>query len=442
MDVTILLIEAVVVYGLVLGAHAMRHRVGLTYFYAIIGSITAIMSWVTDAGVKVDVGGVTFLVGSTVFYTSLLLGVFVVYVFDGPRATRIAIFTVVGISILMPLIALALNLQMALVQHAPAGYLPTPSLRINLASVLTTLMDLIFLAVSWEFLHLRLARIHYGVRAFVALLGVMWLDVILFNTGAFIGHPNYLNILQGTLYSRLIITLFAAPVLVAYLSWENKRENLPMEQRPLLAILHQLSAVREELSVARQELERRKKAEAALKESQRKLERLATIDDMTGLYNRRHFRSLTKKEIAGSQRYKKTLSLLMIDLDHFKSVNDTHGHEAGDKVLVAIADSVRHVIREADIVGRIGGEEFAVLLPSTTMKGALSLAKRMRREAEETRIPIQQKEISITVSIGVACLSPEDSIDDLLKKADQALYLAKDRGRNRVEYCCELSSPQ
>ena len=106
---TIILIgEAMVVYFLVLWAHSLRHRFGPVHFYALIGGITAIISWVTDAGLKVQVAGVTFVVGSTVFYPSLLLGVFVVYVFDGPRATRIAISIIVGVSIMVPIIAVVL----------------------------------------------------------------------------------------------------------------------------------------------------------------------------------------------------------------------------------------------------------------------------------------------------------------------------------------------
>ncbi|MEW6221544.1 MAG: hypothetical protein AB1634_18705, partial [Thermodesulfobacteriota bacterium] len=98
-DLLVLLLEAMVVYFLVLWTHSLRHRFGPVHFYALMGGITAVMSWVTDAGLQVEVAGITFVVGSTVFYTSLLLGVFVVYVFDGPRATRIAISTVVGVSV-------------------------------------------------------------------------------------------------------------------------------------------------------------------------------------------------------------------------------------------------------------------------------------------------------------------------------------------------------
>jgi uncharacterized PurR-regulated membrane protein YhhQ (DUF165 family) len=259
--VIVLIVEAMVVYFLVLAAHAMRHRVGLAYFYGLLGGLTAVMSWVTDAGVTVSAGGVTFVVGSTVFYTSLLLGVFVVYVFDGPRATRIAIATVVGISAVVPVIALALHLQTRLLGAGELGFVPMPSLRINVASVLTTLCDLVFLAVAWEFLGKDRWRIPLWGRSWLTLLGVMWLDVVLFATGAFAGSEDYVAIMAGTFVSRLVISLFAFPFLYLYLQWQQRKVGAEIEQRPVFAILGEMSRIRAELSTAQSEIERRKQVE-------------------------------------------------------------------------------------------------------------------------------------------------------------------------------------
>jgi uncharacterized PurR-regulated membrane protein YhhQ (DUF165 family) len=235
--------------------------VGLAPFYALIGGLTAVMSWVTDAGVKVEFPGVSLMVGSTVFYTSLLLGVFVVYVFDGPRATRIAILTIAGVSIMVPVIALILHLQIQLSDGPPIGYVPMPGLRVNTASVLTTIADLIFLAIAWEFLGHPQLHIKLWLRSFLTLLGVMWLDVVLFSTGAFLGTPMYTNILTGTLVSRLIIAVFAYPFLYLYLSWQNRKYGMVIEHRPVLAILREVTEVRLELTLAQQEIERRKQVE-------------------------------------------------------------------------------------------------------------------------------------------------------------------------------------
>lgn len=260
-DVIILIIEAMVVYFLVIGSHSLRHRFGPVHFYALVGGITAIMSWVTDAGVRVEIVGITFVVGSTVFYTSLLLGVFVVYVFDGPRATRVAISTIIGVSIMVPLIAVALNFQTKLMGNASLAYVPLPSLRINAASVAATLVDLIFLAMAWEFFGKPNLNLNLWLRAFLTLLGVMWLDVLLFTTGAFAGSPAYLSIMTGSLISRFVISLFAFPFLYGYLYWQSRKAGIAIENRPVLAILRQVAEIKRELSLAQQEIERRKVAE-------------------------------------------------------------------------------------------------------------------------------------------------------------------------------------
>lgn len=260
-EVTVLIIEAMIVYFLVLWAHSLRHRFGPVHFYALLGGITAIMSWVTDAGVAVEITDITFVVGSTVFYTALLLGVFVVYVFDGPRATRIAISTILGVSIMVPVVSVVLHFQTHLMGNTPLEYVPLPSLRINTASVLTTFIDLIFLAIAWEYLGKPALGLRLWLRAFATLLGVMWLDVVLFATGAFAGAPNYLSIMQGTLISRFIISIFALPFLYGYLYWQSKKPGVEIENRPVMAILRQVAEVERELSLAQQEIERRKAAE-------------------------------------------------------------------------------------------------------------------------------------------------------------------------------------
>jgi uncharacterized PurR-regulated membrane protein YhhQ (DUF165 family) len=261
-EVFILIIEAMVVYFLVLWAHSLRHRFGPVHFYALIGGITAIMSWVTDAGVVVRFGDIAFVIGSTVFYTSLLLGVFVVYVFDGPQATRIAISTVVGVSAMVPIVAAVLHIQMDLIGSARIAYIPLPSFRINTASVIATLIDLVFLAIAWEYLGKPRLNLTLWLRAFLTLLGVMWLDVVLFATGAFAGTPGYVGIMKGTLISRLIVTVFALPFLYAYLNWQSKTTGIKIENRPVLAILKQVAEIEMELSLAQEEIERRKQAEA------------------------------------------------------------------------------------------------------------------------------------------------------------------------------------
>lgn len=163
------------------------------------------------------------------------------------------------------------------------------------------------------------------------------------------------------------------------------------------------------------------------------LRRLATVDSLTGLANRRHFMELVESEAARARRYRRPLSLLVIDADHFKRINDTHGHPAGDEVLKAFAEVGRATLRRTDTLGRLGGEEFAVLLPETDLDGAQLLAERLRTRLARHTVRYDNRSIVFTISVGGATWSPDDgAVEPLFKRADDALYEAKRTGRNRV----------
>ncbi len=168
---------------------------------------------------------------------------------------------------------------------------------------------------------------------------------------------------------------------------------------------------------------------------QEKLKQVATTDYLTGLCNRRHFMALGKIEIERQKRYSPAgLSLIMLDLDHFKIINDTHGHEIGDLVLKTFAYMGRKALRDADVFARVGGEEFVILLPETDLMGAFAIAERFRQACERSSVTLDKGGISFTVSLGVATWNSSiKEIEELMKHADQALYRAKKNGRNRVE---------
>jgi diguanylate cyclase (GGDEF)-like protein len=163
------------------------------------------------------------------------------------------------------------------------------------------------------------------------------------------------------------------------------------------------------------------------------LESLAAIDWLTGLYNRRHFETLARAELARCQRYMRPLTILMIDIDHFKAVNDRFGHAAGDRVLQTVAAVCRAAKRDSDVVARVGGEEFALMLPETAEQAAHHFAERLRQQVRDCSPAIDGEKLDIAVSIGIAAATLSTSgIDSLLRRADQALYEAKRSGRDRV----------
>lgn len=163
------------------------------------------------------------------------------------------------------------------------------------------------------------------------------------------------------------------------------------------------------------------------------LRQLAERDSLTGIYNRRMFFNFIETEANRAMRHERNLALIMFDIDHFKQVNDTFGHDAGDDVLTGIVDVLKEEIRKTDILARYGGEEFLVLLPETDAAGAMALAEKIRVVVEAIRH--DKVDRPVTISLGITVFSgKEDSVDGFLKRADDALYKAKNGGRNRCEF--------
>ena len=173
---------------------------------------------------------------------------------------------------------------------------------------------------------------------------------------------------------------------------------------------------------------------------------LAALDPLTGVANRRSLIAALDRDVARAQRMREPMALMMVDIDHFKDVNDRYGHPAGDRVLCSVVNVLRQRVRAQDLVGRYGGEEFMVLLPDTGLEGAEQLARELCRAVEAAHCPadgVPAPGIAVTVSIGVfgGRLEPGDSWDMLIAAADRALYQAKENGRNRVEVATTLRRP-
>jgi diguanylate cyclase (GGDEF)-like protein len=164
------------------------------------------------------------------------------------------------------------------------------------------------------------------------------------------------------------------------------------------------------------------------------VQKQAITDPLTGVYNRRALFDLGKREVERAHRFRRPLTAIMLDIDCFKTINDTFGHEAGDQVLRIIAEQCCSNIRKVDIVGRYGGDEFAILLPEIDTHAVGTVAERLRQSIAEVQVPRGGKTLTITASLGIARVSPEiPNIESLLHRADSALYTAKQSGRNRIE---------
>ncbi len=169
------------------------------------------------------------------------------------------------------------------------------------------------------------------------------------------------------------------------------------------------------------------------KRLEERLRQLATTDHLTGLHNRRYFLDLTQKEMARFNRYGLPFCLLVMDIDHFKNVNDTYGHLVGDRVLKDIASLCQGRLRANDFMGRMGGEEFAVVLVDSDLKQGVLAGQRLRALVESHVLRQAGQEVRVTISVGATQATAQDDLTSLLKRADEALYLAKNKGRNQVE---------
>jgi diguanylate cyclase (GGDEF)-like protein len=176
----------------------------------------------------------------------------------------------------------------------------------------------------------------------------------------------------------------------------------------------------------------KKRLKDANQRLQSELEALSRRDALTGVLNRRAMEEALSQETARAHRHGHALSMVMLDIDHFKRVNDTHGHPGGDQVLRSFAKVTSSVLREGDVLFRYGGEEFAVLLPHTALEGALNAAQRMLSAVAATPFDVAGAILSLTASAGVACLTPKGNGAALVAQADAALYAAKNSGRNRA----------
>ena len=217
----------------------------------------------------------------------------------------------------------------------------------------------------------------------------------------------------------ILSLVLALPIVTGYVSaW-----RVQMLQRQQYALLMAARASNDQL---RQEVEQRRALQEALRIQ-------ASIDPLTGLNNRREYEKLFSREMARARREGRAMSLVMLDLDHFKHINDDHGHAAGDEVLRCVAQLCRENFREVDIAGRLGGEEFIVLMPHTALREAGEVARRFLQVLSDTEIAFEGLRLRVQATAGVAELQAhEDHLETLLQRADHALYAGKQTGRNRV----------
>ncbi len=224
-----------------------------------------------------------------------------------------------------------------------------------------------------------------------------------------------------------------------YLSHENKLFNTAMITSVIALLFALLTSRLLYYSAIEQSRTEKERLEWLVKERTKEIELLSQTDSLTGLWNRRHLEETLEIEFKRAKRYEKELSIMIIDLDHFKNINDTYGHMAGDEVLRQISSRIKNSQRETDFVGRYGGEEIVVILPETDLQTSINIADDIRKIVEQEPVEFENQTIKVTTSIGVSNLRNEHkSYASIFAEADEALYSAKELGRNRVEFFKQL----
>lgn len=297
--------------------------------------------------------------------------------------------------------ALALHVSMVAVTLALGAGL---SVADQLVAANTTMFALISLAVAM----LSLMRPTLSVAIFLTIYLVFFFSVPLTQS-----DPQLLAISRSHAFAATLVSLMASSLM-----WRQYVQSMVLAWEV-------------------------QSAQLALTAKQAELEYLATHDSLTGLLNRREFMRQLEQERVRALRHPAPTSLIMVDLDFFKRVNDTYGHPAGDTVLVAVAAALAQSVRKSDVLARLGGEEFIVLLPHTDLAGASGVGQKLLNQIRKLQIPFADLQLHVTASLGVSSLArgAEQSPDALYTAADKALYLAKHSGRDRVELAPQAERP-
>jgi diguanylate cyclase (GGDEF)-like protein len=413
-QVALLGAEALVMATLVLTLFRSRTLLGLSPLYIVLGGFQYLEA---SLSLRVEVApGWLIYPASTVMFTATLLAVLLVYIKEETTEARKLVYGLVLANIGLTLVALIVSEHLRIPGSAVPSGLSANSLQGSawVAAVGTTLLllDVLGIILVYEFVS-RFVR-QLFLRAFLSLLLVVSFDNAWFTLlvqGP--GHPQFQMLLLSGFTGKALAALFYTVALCVYLRYfEPQRATVGSGD---VQDVFQALTYRQKYEEVRQRMVR---------------------DALTGVYNRGYFDEILPRAVAHAARYQEPLSLLLVDTDHFKTINDTYSHLTGDRVLKLVAETLGEHARAADTVCRFGGDEFIVVLTSADSAAANAFAERFRRRLREsvrTAVPaLPVDEVTATVGIATFLEDPVVSADDLVRLADNRLYVGKRAGRDRV----------
>ena len=403
-------LEASLAAAVLLALFSARQVLGFASIYTTVGVFYYLATLLASTTFVNVAPGLLMSPGSVALFPAALFAVLLVYIREDAKEARNMIYGLLAANVSASLLGLLVSrhlggpLSVNPLELPPELFVQSP--RLFIVGTLALFADTILIILAYEALSRALKPLF--VRIWVSLALVLSFDTLLFVTGGFVEHPAYREILLSGIVGKLAAALIYAAALALYLP-----RSAAQDARPALGDLFQV-------------LTYRQKYEA--------LRRQAARDPLTGVHNRGFFDETLRTHLAAARRGGAPVTVMIVDVDHFKRINDTHGHSEGDRALRVIASALAAAARASDVVCRYGGEEFCVILPGTALEAAAALAGRVRDEvpAACARAGISGGR-QVTVTIGLAaCPADGIDIDTLMRVADRRLYRGKDQGRNRV----------
>ena len=411
LQVALMGFEAAAAAALVLALFSARGVLGFASLYTTVGVLYYFATLVAGTTFVKLAPGLLVSPGSVALFPAALFAVLLVYIREDAKEARNMIYGLMAANVSAAFLGLVVSqhlvgpLAVNPLDLPPEVFVQSP--RLFSVGLLALFADSVLIILAYEAVSRRVRPLFF--RIWLPLVAVLVFDTLLFVTGGFMEHPAYGEILLSGIAGKLAASLIYAVALTFYLP----RAAPGDAGRPGLGDLFDVLTYRQRYEALRAQ---------------------ASRDALTGLHNRGFFDEMLHKQLAAARRGGTRMSVMLADIDHFKRINDTHGHSEGDRALRVVAKALASAARASDTVCRYGGEEFCVILPGTPIDNAAQLAQRMREEVPAAcgRAGVMAGE-RVSITIGLAS-SPQDGLDGdtLMRAADRRLYKGKAAGRDRV----------
>lgn len=415
LQLSLMAVEAAIAAAVLLALFRARRVLGFASIYTTVGVFYYLATLLAGTTFVKVAPGLLMSPGSVALFPASLFAVLLVYIREDAKEARNMIYGLlaanVSASVLGLIVSQHLSGPLAFNPLALAPEVFAQSPRLFVVGTFTLFADTILIILVYEAVA-RAVRPLFP-RIWISLATVLVFDTLLFVTGGFVEHPAYREILMSGIVGKLAAAVIYAAALTIYLPRAGRAEPTTEDTRLGLGDLFQVLTYRQKYEALRAQV---------------------TRDPLTGVHNRGFFDETLHAQLAGARRAGTPVTVMIADVDHFKRINDTHGHSEGDRALRVIAQALARAARTSDIVCRYGGEEFCLILPGTSREAAALVAARIREEvtAACARSSIGGGE-RVTITIGLAGF-PDDGTDSdaLMRAADQRLYRGKEAGRDRV----------